>query len=665
MTIPATFLTLGVLVVIVLYIFGTLRLVRKRASILWVPALIILVCATVLYWQAYAKTGAENKLSRLILSLSDALNLFVFKLSTSPSDFFFVKDGMSAAQAATAQQHLVILNCLSICAIWTTSILIVYFFAQRFSSRLWLWFHRPNKQGSHIFLGTDRYALTLAKDIYANDKSRPILFVDFPTRETMPSKVSVLELFRGIKTQSAEVSQIRRVIPSATVLSAKHNPGDCSAMDLFSELGLGRLKEWLALSSTNVYILSDDLDGNMALLQKIEPSDAHIYVRAPRIGLNRRIELVTNRNVQLIDQSLLTSRRMKMKEELQPVRYLHCALDRDGQPLGWVETPLNALLLGFGYVGRGALSFLYEFGNFVGEDGKELPMRCEIIDRHALSAESDFRLTHPGVPSGKVVFIESEIGSEHFWTHFSKIVQTLNYIVIALGDDDANVKTGLDIIDQIARRGLSDRICLVIRLKEPEKYQHLIDDFQQSIGVDCIHLIGGLVETWTTDNIVDERFEAYAKHYYEAYCLAAESSLSWEERLEVMKRKETFPVWKKVKLRRMVQQDYANYLHEKVKKRLMPERFVRNKDIAASIPAIYNGFHTSADPDTAKRLEYLAIGEHIRWMASLQMDGYCFGPEKRYDLKTHPSMKSFEDLSEQEKHFNYLVVKTAIMQMGD
>lgn len=662
MTDSAALLTLGVLAVITLYVLGTLRLVRRRASFLWVPALIVLAGATVLYWQAYAKSGAENLLSRLILSLSDALNLFVFKVSTSPGDFFFVKEGMAAAQAAATQQHLIILNGLSVCAIWTTSILIVYFFAQRFSSRLWLWFHKPNKKGTHIFLGTDRYALALAKDLYAQDKARPILFVDFPTRETMPSKVSVLDLFRGIKSQSAEVSQIRKLIPSSVVLSARHNPADCPASDLFGSLGLGRLERWLALAETNVYILSDDLEGNIALLQKIKPSDAHIYVRAPRKGINQRIELSTNRNVQLIDQSLLTSRRMKMDETLQPIRYLDRGLDIDGQPLGWVKTPLNALLLGYGYVGKGALSFLYEFGAFVGPDGKELPMRCEIIDKQAIRAEKEFRLTHPGVPAGKVLFMESEVGSESFWIHFSEIMHTLNYIVIALGDDDENVKSGLDIIEKLSSNNLSGKVCFVIRLKEPDKYRQIISDFQQSLGVECIHIIGGLEETWTSDNIIDERFEKYAKSYYDAYRKATQESLSWEERFEIMKRKETFPVWTKVKLRRMVQQDYANYLHEKVKKWLIPDRFERNSDLADSIPVVYNGCHTTARPEDAKVLEFLAKGEHLRWMASLQMDGYCLGIEKRDDLKTHPRLLPFEELDEQSKHFNYLVVKTTIMQ---
>lgn len=648
------------IVLIGVYIVVTLRLLRRKASLLWVPALVILLCAVCFYWMAYGNAGVETAFSRFILSATAALQLFVFKIETSPSNFFYVKDGMSLAQASAAATHLTILHGLFICAVWTTSILIASFFAKRFVSRVWLWVHRPGTRGVHLFLGTDRYATTLAADIFAKGSRKQMLFVDFPPRESIPVKVSVWELVKGIKMQSTEVALIKQQIPSAVVLSATHNPKDCPGKSLFQELGLGRLAKWVENEQTNIYIFSEDLDENISLLQKLKPSDAHIYVRAPRYGLNRRLELSTNRKVQLIDQSFLTARHMKMDDSLQPVHYVKRGLDAFGQPLGWVENPLNAMLLGFGYVGRGALSFLYEFGTFVGKDKQELPLRCEVIDCKADALGDDFQLTHPGVPQGRIVFSKMDVGSKAFWEHIAGQIHDLNYIVIALGDDNTNVRIGLDVLELMSRNGLSKTICLVIRLEEPEKYLHLIKDFQDSLGAECIHLIGGLKETWTKDNIMDESFEPFAKAYYMAYSKASCEALTWEERLALVNQKETFPVWKKNKLRRLINQDYTCLLHEKVKRSLMPARFLTDDAVAESIPPVYNGKHSDADPDTAAILDYLAIGEHLRWKASLQMEGYSWGQERRDDWKTHPLLVPFNELSETEKHYNYLTVKTSM-----
>lgn len=56
----------------------------------------------------------------------------------------------------------------------------------------------------------------------------------------------------------------------------------------------------------------------------------------------------------------------------------------------------------------------------------------------------------------------------------------------------------------------------------------------------------------------------------------------------------------------------------------------------------------------------LAITEHLRWNATNEVMGYTYGKTKDYKLKTHPCIRPWEDLTEEEQSYDYLVVKTTM-----
>ena len=130
---------------VLLYMFITLRLIRRKPSLLWIPAVIIAVLATLLYWDAFGSVGVRNWFTRFLLSLITALDLFLFKAFSSLglAPYYYVSATTPPESVGLVQSHLILLYGLFVCAMWTTSILTVHLFARRFSSQLWLLFHRP------------------------------------------------------------------------------------------------------------------------------------------------------------------------------------------------------------------------------------------------------------------------------------------------------------------------------------------------------------------------------------------------------------------------------------------------------------------------------------------------------------------------------------------
>ena len=646
-----------------LYMIVTLRLLRRKPALLWIPAVAVALCGFVLFWNAYAVCGVPNWFPRTVLSVVGSLNLFLFNAISTYGrlfNYFYVSDAMIGS-AEVVQSRLILLLGLLVCASWTTSILTVHLFARRFSSRLWLLLHRPYGKRQHLFFGDGRTALTLAADLSGNPDNQ-ILFVLFPEQDTLPGKVTFLQVIRGFRPGAARLERIRRQVPGAVVLSARQALKECPGDDLFRELGLSRLARWASSVTASLYFLSGDEELNLSSVHKLPPCPCKVYCRAGRGVMSDSIALVSRHDVRLVDEAFLTVKQLKMDPAYLPVRFVDKALDEAGEPLGWVSGGFRAMLLGFGSIGRGALSYLYEFGSFVGEDRHPQPFFCDVVDRDAASLAGTFRLEHPAVPEEKVRFTALEIGSEEFWRHFNAGLDTLNYIVIALGDDARNVRLALDILDLICHRELRRRPAVVVKLDEPDKYRELIDFYAQGLGVECIRVFGGL-DAWNEANLIDETFEHHARAFYEAYCRASEEPVPWDDRIRKIGEAPTSPLWKKLEYRRKIGQDYSDYMHVKVKEELCPARLWRDPAVADSIPAVYAGTHCS-DPAVEPVLEYLAIGEHLRWQASHEMEGYRCGSGKKEDLRIHPDLKDYQALDDATRHYDWIVVKTTLQILG-
>ena len=664
---PSAFVGL-VLLGMLAYFLVTAIIIKNKPGRLWIPATLLLLLSTLFYSAAYWEGGVRTVFSNLFMSLTTALDLFLFKMNSTYgrfTDLFYLKPDEGADPLVL--NRLVLLVGLYLCSIWTTSIMVMHFFARRLVSRLilaWAWFRRSGK-GIHLFVGINPRSLALAKSLGKDEK---VVFVDLPSPELLPDKLSLTQIFKGVRAGSDQSVRMKEVRKDAVVLKARRPLNQCNGKDLFKDLGLGLLNRWAQNPQTVIYLISGWYPDNVASLQKLYAFPAQIYCHAKREGLALRLELIESNHVHIIDSSFLATKALKGRDELYPIHFIDIPQNASGEPLGYVEGRFDALVCGFGEAGQGMLSFLYEFGIFPDKDRQPILSCCTVVDPRMDIKEGAFRVEHPGLEPGRVEFVQDSVGSESFWKRMESLIQDLNYVFINIGPDADNMKYTLDILEFAFRnRPDMEKFIIVVKLDHPAEYQHLIGYFNKNYGgKNVIRSIGDIERNWTWNNISGADFLSDAQSFYTAYAKASDSPLTWEEREKQIMAKPVSDLAKKMELQRKMGQDFINHFHTRVKSYLCPERLWKDPSVAANIPLeMVDGKHyTGDDPETAAILDYLAVGEHLRWRASHEINGYRLGDKKQEDLKTHTDIRPYEELSEQVKHYDWIVVKTTLELLG-
>ncbi len=653
-----------VIAFVLVYGAVTLALLRKRPGKLWIPALSIFVLATAFYLNVYDFAAAKNWFPKLVLAIMAAADLFVFKLTSSIgnlTDFFYLRDGVAASGVENPQVHLIILEGLYICAIWTTSILVIHFVAGRLISRFWLLFNSRNRDSrTHVFFGTGRLGIAVARSLPADERA---VFIDIPAKETLPGRLSILGMFKGVRPGTMTSDYLRKELPDAVLLKARNNVGNCRDGSFFEDLGLKRLASLAASEKNCIYLLSEDAAENLSALRKMQHVKSQVYYLAKREGVALRTDLASSPNLHIVDSSFLATRALKCDESLYPVNLVKVAKDEDGEPAGYVCSPFNAIICGFGEGGRGALAFLYEFGTFVGRDGKASPFHCDVVDERMHRLLSGYKASHPALDMSRVDFISASTESEEFRAIMRERIASLNYVFISIGDDGHNVDLAVGTLEAAYRCGRDlSGILIVVKLDHPEGYRDLLAFFNYSYGGrETIRVVGDVDRTWTWDNISEEGYMRYARRFQASYSASTGDGVTWESREESIRGKPGTQLAHRMELRRKTEQDFANYYHVKVKAALCPRYFWERQETAYDIPVKYEGKHyTGTDTKAASVLEYMAIQEHLRWIASHEMAGYQYGEERREDLMTHPDMVPYESLDEATRHFDWIVVRTSL-----
>ena len=243
-------------VAVIIYCIVTLMLVRKRPGHLWTCAAAVFAGGFVIFWKAYAYTGAW--MPRLVMSILAALDLFVFRANTmGPVSGFFFGEGKLL--------NLVILYSLLLCAVWTTSLAAVHIFARKLESRVWLFFHTLGKGGNpvHLIVGLNPRSVALAASL--EGKGRVVVLDDSVPAPGPKGKMNFWGVLRGIRVDSPFMHTLRKRAPHASVLKLSPN--------------VRRLDRWLCSGNTNVYLLSED-DSVATALRMERRSQAGIWFSA-------------------------------------------------------------------------------------------------------------------------------------------------------------------------------------------------------------------------------------------------------------------------------------------------------------------------------------------------------------------------------------------------
>lgn len=639
---------------------------------LLICALFIIVGNTAadMYVISHITHGESNWFSLISLSLFHSLELFAFQTHFFDNGYQELLFGQSACNPGTP--WLVYTFVITfILAIITSIALVIKAVNRRRTRRAWLTDHKDKAQNVHIFFMGGTLSIALAEDIHKHHPDQPCLFVGYPDPEEGYMDLSIWEKVQRLFKNRTENS----LAPFNAIVYSRIPLSEVSSKDICQQMNLKDLDAFLKSSSCKVYLLGDDENENLHCVEVLHNGGckAEIFCRACREGINRMYENAMTKmpslNVHLVDSSYLAIRNIKNCPDLLPVNYVDKGVDDAGRLEGWVSSPFNAMILGFGEMGREALGFLYEHAGFVDKDYKKSPFSCVVVDRQMATIESLYHNSFPGMnESVGITFKQWEIGDKAFWDDIAQHIFSLNYIVICLGDDRLNLRMAIDLVEYAYRHGkdLSKNFVILIAQESPSHLDNLTLQHYNAISQyhNCIRTFGNQQEVWTYDNITNESLKARAKNYFAGYMRAQgdtrDAEAIWENREKEIQTTPDYAIHtKRVRQR---SQDYANCFHIATKLALIgPEIYDHRHEIAQCIPADYNKAHTHYTGDDAhveRVLHYLAVQEHIRWETSHVALGYTPGERTDEVKKTHKCIVLYDDLTPEVQHYDYLVIKT-------
>ena len=509
--------------------------------------------------------------------------------------------------------------------------------------------------------------------------------------------------------------------------------GNCDI--LRRHLGLNQLARIIRCKTSDrvhLFFLTDVDDDNIQAvgnlkrdLTVIKAADAGVrqifYCKARYNSVHRVIEDELTHDkviVKVVDPSHISVEILKQDVRLHPASFVKI------EPDATVSSDFNALVVGFGEVGYDTVRFLYEFGAFVRSGSDEVRVdrsgfHCDVIDKDVKKLAGLFAVNAPAVShkmkyddenyddAAPITLHDMDIHSVQFYDYIEHIIRSLNYVVIALNDDEQNVSLAVRIF-RLAMRYRKDlrnfRILARVRrddgnhlLRLTEHYNRLwaaecnsdpssrhLHQCTVTIGDECLEpitLFGMQSMTYTWDNIVSDRLKMEAIKFKEKYdqSIAAMNTkatpLDWEaERRDLMQLNDEYmgfsPTYSGVmRLRRIQRQNMENCFHQYTKLLLAstalgPEKMKLLKHLTRKENEIVYQWNQHAPDDSVTRvLQVLSQTEHLRWVASHEILGYREDGSEDFKDEArllHGCLKPWNQLSSWVQSYDYNVVDVSL-----
>lgn len=512
-----------------------------------------------------------------------------------------------------------------------------------------------------------------------------------------------------------------------------------------------------------------NLKRDITINEFVKNKKVTFYCHARHNSIQRVIEdEPTHKNIEVrvIDSSHLSVEQLKLKENihLQPVSYVDIKNDAT------VASPFNALVVGFSEVGLDMVRFLYEFGAFVKhkenkitQKGKENVERsdfhCDVVDKNMAALAGLFMANTPALDPAPELHLESEYiaklkgttdnlsikerlkqmfncsasrpmielhemdcQSLTFYKCLENWLPSLNYVVLATGDDELNMANA-ELIFRLAIGHKKDltRFRIMVRVQHDENghfnqiaqyYNRLWEaenatptkKFHQATITDHqvvdkpITLFGSTEKIYTYAHIVDEALKEKAKQYKAEYDqflynhqLAVYNSIpdndqekekkkpwpitDWDEQQnDLMQLSDEYkgfsPTYSGImNLRRTQNQNLANSLHaetkvtlahnalsEEERNNILRNVLIRDKE--------NNYSWKNGAQDEIKHIQVvmdtLAQTEHLRWIASHEMQGYRMASTKDEARLLHNFMCEWANLNDDVRGYDYNTVDVSL-----
>lgn len=522
----------------------------------------------------------------------------------------------------------------------------------------------------YVFWNVNDESLTLAKSIADKKKGTNyrIVFINTPTDENYGSqKLSFSRFFNFVSLRDNQMEQLED-IPEAILISSYHKlPNldiDEEDIDVLGEkLHLHELVGMIDRTNdsnlnnsdigVHLFFLGEDRDANINSTiniicdSRIRIKQVNIYCQARR---NAKTQWMNHYNlvhpeqrtqIHVIDTASLSIMQLKQNPKHHPVNFVEFDPNT-----GFIKdnSVFRSAIIGFGETGLEALRFLYEFGTFVTPERKRAANEGTffVTDDKMSSREGYFYAKASSLRyNNEIVLKDYVIGTEEFWNSMTKKLSELNYIVIAVGNDNLGIDTAIDFCT-IARRMRSEedkrKLTIYVRSYEAANIKRL-EKVQQDINESCkdfnirIEIFGSIEQLFTYDLIIDSTIMKEARKY----------NYSYEKGTSPSTEKEEEECWNRVlgiktepnsqysltdfeEIERKRKQNICNSLHRHTKTHIMK---ICDESLNISDKIKWN----------------IAVMEHERWVACAKLAGWkSEGKIKDLRRKIHCDVCNWEDI---------------------
>ena len=643
------------------------NLVLLAKTMLW-----IWCCGWVIFFVAIS-VGMQPHVGTEVLlrSAIASLDLFLMDIDSNTLDAIQSHDVLKG-----------MISCASFAAVLCTATLILSLVLSRLMAYMHIKHIKVNNTHNHVYLffGMNDASKLLAKDVYKEDASSVILFVENSLAGEAERDEDKTDGWKNIVSMMThrhktfvEVDENERralAIANCDICSL-----DSETADVLGTIGLETVKNLLRTledvdgAQLHVFFLSEDSEHNVRStyilakdeLIKSDKLNAVIYCHARRNGLNRILEDIAFKSgleVRTIDSSAIAVEQLKSDERNHPVHFVEI----DAKNPTTISSSFNSLIVGFDEVGRDSLKFLYEFGAFVdsrstSNDVQRSPFNCIVVDKNMEGLEGTFVNFAPAVMKQKnrdsdtslVELKQCDCQGKEFYDDIltTEFCTKVNYIVVAVGDDELGMTLAIRMLNHIRRvRADLNKLAIYVRCYSPDKevylqkiatyyndsYNNNLGESEDALKNNVIRLFGQYENIYSYDMIVNDKITKEGQVYQHSYERIKGSNTTWIGRRKELQTKGSLDSIRK--MRRQEFQDISNALHAKTKlfllKKAMPDcdwpDFMNRYFNHDNMPNREGNYGDIKYPKLLQTendiILNLACLEHIRWIASHEMLGY-------------------------------------------
>ncbi len=499
-----------------------------------------------------------------------------------------------------------------------TVMTVLSFIGMKFISRLKLFFARAKQV--YIFLGLNEATENLIKSLRKNGKSRCFI---------------VLE---NLKDREEDGDLVKKLREDRLIILDQ-------SWEALTSLRRLQIPRRLLNNEVHLFALSDDENKNaraaITLLKeakKVNMSDdmLHFYINTADEGVEKIFDTFnqehdTHYELKIFNLPDLTARQLFEAYPIHDFVPLDTSLAKAG-------SGFTLFLAGLESTGIEILRKSLYLGQFIGGD-----YRAILTDSKMLQKRGFLFNKYPGLKGNyQIETIEAEPGCEAFYDALEKNIHTINYIVVALGDDSLNMKTAIEIQRLVKRNHFSIQPIIAVHIREQEEFEHL----EKSELLPNIRFFGRSSDIFTENIIINESMDRMARKMNALF-----NSIYHMEPADNWGSLDTFT--------KESNRSAASNIATKL--RLlglgMVEKEKNTEKTALSVGRRVN----LMDYLVGEKLDNLARQEHLRWNAFHYASGWTTWPLnqigeaiKAKDLKNrrHACLVSWDELVAVTEHFN-------------